>query len=107
MPKVSTSTRGKKGSKDATEIRKLRKSRFRGIFEEVIEPVEPGKLGPLKRTPKDNMPVDCQCFGHKIEANSEEKRPVSGVSVPAQVYSVNLNAPRITVQTSKSEATAK
>ena len=68
MPKVSTSTRrsshqdGKKRSKnrghqylDATKVRKLRKTRFRGIVEEVIEPVESGKPRLLRRTPKVDM----------------------------------------------------
>jgi hypothetical protein len=64
---------------NAAKVRKLRKSRFKGIFEQVIEPVESGKLGPVKRTPKVNM----DCLGYKMQANSEENWPVRGVSVPA------------------------
>ena len=81
MPKVSTSSRGKKRSKDrggqyhnAAKVRKLRKSRFNGTVE-VIEP------------------------------DSEENRPFSVPILQAEVYAanpVNLNKPRVIIS-----ATAK
>ena len=99
MPKVSTSTRGKKRSKDhghqyheAAKVRKLRKSRFKEIFE-VVKPVESGRPGP---SPKVNMNwFGGESFGHKM--------PVYAANF------VNLNMPRRVVTGIRriSEATAK
>jgi hypothetical protein len=106
MPKVSTSSREKKRSKDrasgrqyhdaAILIRKLRKSRFKGIVE-VIEPVKPRQF---ERTP--NLKVDMDWFGRKMEANSEENRPYSVPIIQGEVYAANLNKPRVIIS-----ATAK
>ena len=82
MPKVSTSSRGKTRSKnrrggqyhDAAIIRKLRKSRFKGILE-VIEFVKP------RQTPD----VELDWFGRKMQANSEVNT----------ANPVNLNKPRV------------
>ena len=109
MPKVSTSTsrsthqEGKRRSKhrghqyrDATKVRKLRKTRFKGIVEAAIKSVKSGKPRLLKRTPK----VDVDWFGCKMQANSEENRLVSAPIISAEVYTantVNLNVPRVLI----------
>jgi len=118
MPKVPTSARhspshqdGKKIKKskhrdnqyrDAAKARKHRQTRIKGLVEEVVEPVEPGKARPLKRGPKYDL--------DKIlsRANRKESRPISTPTAPAEVYGlnpVNLNVPRVIVPTS--EVTAK
>lgn len=88
MPKISTSVchtshqDGKKRPKrrgrryrDATKTRKLRKTRFKGIVEEVIKPLESGK------------PMSLNC---------EENQLVGVPIIPTEVYDpnpVNFNVP--------------
>ena len=118
MPKVSTSTsrsshkNGKRKSKhrghryrDAAKARKLRKTRFKAIVEEAIESVESGKPRLLERIPK----VDMDWFECKMQANSEENRPVSASITSAEVYAantINLNVPHVLI-IETSEATAE
>jgi hypothetical protein len=117
MPKISTSARnsshqdGKKKSKhrghqyrDATRARKLKQTRFKGVVEEIPEPVEYGKPRPLKRT----KAIDMAGVNRKILASREKTEPVSAPIIPPEVYTTNLvnpNVPRVIFPTS--EATAK
>jgi hypothetical protein len=118
MPKLSTSARPQDGKKirkskhnnhqyrDAARARKHRKTRIKGVVEEVVEPVEPGKARPLTRATK----YDLAKIERMLRANCEESQPVETptVPVPAEVYApnaVNFNVPRVIVPTS--EATAK
>ena len=114
MPKISISARHQDGKKTkrskhrghqyrgAAKARKHRQTRIKGLVEEVVEPVEPGKARPLRRVQKYNF--------DKIisRVKREESQPVSTPTAPAEVYGlnpVNLNVPRIIVPTS--EVTAK
>lgn len=116
MPKFSTSARhsfhqdGKKKSKhrghqyrDAAKARKLKQTRFKGIVEEVIEPIESGKPRPLKRAPVINLAK----IGRRVWTNGEESQPLSTPIIPAEVYAPNVSSkvPRVIIPTS--EATAQ
>ena len=89
--------------RDAAKARKLKQTRVKGLVEEVVAPVGPGKARPLKRESK----LDWVKIERMMRPKHEETQIINTPTVPAEFYGhtpVDLNVPRVIVPTS--EATA-
>ena len=124
MPKTSTSPRqafhsdldGKKIKRskhrghavyrDAAKARKVRvrKTRVKGLVEEVVEPIEPGKPRPLRRATKyDFNRIERKLFAR----HREESEPTSTPIMVPQDYSNPIDFKLHQIIVPASEATEK